>query len=45
MKKQVLIADADFEFAKQLSYALEESGKFQVIDIALNGKLAVRMVE
>ena len=45
MKKQVLIADADFEFAKQLSYALEESGKFQVIDIALNGKQAVRMVE
>ena len=45
MKKQVLIADADFAFAKQLSRALENSGKFQVIDIALNGKLAVRMVE
>ena len=45
MKKTVLIADADFVFAKQLSYALEESGKFQVIDIALNGKQAVRMVE
>ena len=45
MKRTVLIADADFVFAKQLSRALEESGKFQVIDIALNGKLAVRMVE
>ena len=43
--KTVLIADADFVFAKQLSRALEKSGKFQVIDIALNGKLAVRMVE
>ena len=43
--KTVLIADADFAFAKQLSRALENSGKFQVIDIALNGKLAVRMVE
>lgn len=43
--KTVLIADADFVFAKELSRALEESGKFQVIDIALNGKLAVRMVE
>lgn len=43
--KTVLIADADFVFAKQLSYALEESGTFQVIDIALNGKQAVRMVE
>lgn len=45
MKKTVLIADADFVFAKQLSRALEESGNFQVIEIALNGKLAVRMVE
>lgn len=45
MKKQVLIADADFVFAKQLSRALEESGRFQVIDVALNGKQAVRMVE
>lgn len=45
MKKQVLIADADFVFAKELSRALEERGKFQVIDIALNGKVAVRMVE
>lgn len=45
MKKTVLIADADYVFAKQLSRALEESGNFQVIDIALNGKLAVRMVE
>ena len=45
MKKQVLIADADFVFAKELSRALEESGKFQVIDIALNGRQAVRMVE
>lgn len=45
MKKQVLIADADFVFAKELSRALEESGKFQVIDIALNGKQVVRMVE
>lgn len=45
MKQTVLIADADFVFAKGLSRALEESGKFQVIDIALNGKLAVRMVE
>ena len=45
MKKTVLIADADFVFAKQLSRALEEIEKFQVIDIALNGKLAVRMVE
>ena len=45
MKKQVLIADADFVFAKELSRALEESGKFQIIDIALNGKQAVRMVE
>lgn len=43
--KTVLIADTDFVFAKELSHALEESGKFQVIDIALNGKLAVRMVE
>lgn len=43
--KTVLIADADFVFAKQLSHALEESEEFQVIDIALNGKLAVRMVE
>ena len=43
--KTVLIADADFAFAKELSRALEESGKFQVIDIALNGKQAVRMVE
>ena len=43
--KTVLIADADFVFAKELSHALEESGTFQVIDIALNGKLAVRMVE
>ena len=43
--KTVLIADADFVFAKELSRSLEESGKFQVIDIALNGKLAVRMVE
>ena len=40
-----MIADADFVFAKQLSRALEESEKFQVIDIALNGKQAVRMVE
>lgn len=45
MKKQVLIADADFAFAKELSRALEESGEFQVMDIALNGKQAVRMVE
>lgn len=45
MKKQVLIADGDFVFAKELSRALEESGKFQVIDIALNGRQAVRMVE
>ena len=45
MKKTVLIADADFVFAKQLSRALEEIEKFQVIDIALNGKQAVRMVE
>lgn len=45
MKKTVLIADADFVFAKQLSRALEESGDFQVMDIALNGKQAVRMVE
>ena len=45
MKKQVLIADADFVFAKELSRALEESGEFQVMDIALNGKQAVRMVE
>lgn len=43
--KTVLIADADFVFAKELSQALEESEKFQVIDIALNGKLAVHMVE
>ena len=43
--KTVLIADADFAFAKELSRALEESGKFQVIDIALNGKLAIRMME
>ena len=43
--KTVLIADADFVFAKELSHALEENGKFQVIDIALNGKQAVRMVE
>ena len=43
--KTVLIADADFVFAKQLSRALEESGTFQVIDMALTGKLAVRMVE
>ena len=45
MKKQVLIADADFVFAKELSRALEEIGEFQVMDIALNGKQAVRMVE
>ena len=45
MKRKVLIADADFVFAKQLSHALEERGKFEVIDIALNGKQAVRMVE
>ena len=45
MKNQVLIADADFVFAKELSRALEESGEFQVMDIALNGKQAVRMVE
>ena len=45
MKKTVLIADTDFVFAKQLSRALEEIEKFQVIDIALNGKQAVRMVE
>ena len=45
MKKTVLIADADFVFAKQLSHTLEENGKFQVIDIALSGKQAVRMVE
>lgn len=43
--KTVLIADADFVFAKQLSRALEESGTFQVIDMALTGKLAVRIVE
>ena len=43
--KTVLIAHADFVFAKELSHALEESGTFQVIDIALNGKQAVRMVE
>ena len=43
--KTVLIADADFVFAKELSRALEESGEFQVMDIALNGKRAVRMVE
>ena len=43
--KTVLIADGDFVFAKKLSLALEESGKFQVMDIALNGKLAVRMAE
>lgn len=42
--KTLLIADGDFVFAKQLSYTLEESGKFQVIDIALNGKLAARTV-
>ena len=45
MKKQVLIADADFVFAKELSRALEKCEKFQVIDIALNGQQAVRMVE
>ena len=45
MKRKVLIADADFVFAKQLSHVLEESDKFQVIDIALNGKQALRMVE
>lgn len=43
--KTVLIADADFVFVKQLSRALEESGTFQVIDMALTGKLAVRIVE
>ena len=43
--KTVLIADADFVFAKELSRALEDSEKFQVIDIARNGKQAVRMVE
>ena len=43
--KTVLIADADFVFAKELSRALEESGEFQVIDIARNGKQAVHMVE
>ena len=41
----VLIADADLVFAKELSRALEESGIVQVVDIALNGKLAIRMVE
>lgn len=45
MKRKVLIADGDFVFAKQLSYALEETGKFHVIDIALNGKQAIHMVE
>lgn len=45
MKKTVLIADGDIVFAKELSYALEENGKFQVIDVALNGKQAIRMVE
>ena len=45
MKYKVLVADADFVFAKELSRALEESGEFQIIDIALNGKRAVRMVE
>ena len=43
--KTILIADADFVFAKELSRALEEIGEFQVMDIALNGKQAVRMVE
>ena len=43
--KTVLIADTDLAFAKELSHVLEESGEFQVIDIVLNGKLAVRMVE
>ncbi len=45
MKKTVLIADGDLVFAKQLSRALEDNGEFQVIDIAPNGSLAVRMVE
>ena len=43
--KTVLIADADFVFAKELARVLEDSEKFQVIDIARNGKQAVRMVE
>lgn len=45
MMKTVLIADGDFVFAKALSCALEATGKFQVIDIALNGEQAVRTVE
>lgn len=45
MKKTVLIADGDFVFAKELSRALEETGLFQVIDVALTGKQAIRMVE
>lgn len=43
--KTILIADADFVFAKELSRVLEESKKYQVIDITPNGKVAVRMVE
>ena len=45
MRKTVLIADADFVFAKQLSHVLEKSEQYQVIDIALNGKQASRIVE
>lgn len=45
MKRKVLIADGNFVFAKQLSYALEENGEFHMIDIARNGKQAIRMVE
>ena len=43
--KTILIADVDFVFAKELSRVLEESKKYQVIDITPNGKVAVRMVE
>lgn len=45
MKQTVLIADSNFVFAKELSYALESNGKFQVIDIALSGTQTIRMVE
>lgn len=45
MKRTVLIADGDFVLAKKLSYALENTGKFQVIDVALNGEQAIHNVE
>ena len=45
MKQRVLIADGNHEFAKELASALDATGIFDAVDIALDGEQAIRMVK